>query len=387
MTHSHQVCASVTNGNMTETKRSTRKTYASPKAYELAHISKTFPNHPPVILTNNLQATEDRVMHHQIETFDKENDTLIFEITESTRYATCNISHSGILNCMWEEDFYGDDYITLKITETGLPKTEKPLSVTKRIHIHIKPVPDATVRFFIDADGNVHRENRPSMVQVFHTNANSTENFFAGTIVLADVDGDEVFSYKNIIKYASLGDSKVVIKEVDISQVKMGKAIFSRFRTMKAYEIEFKYSKTLNGKMTLNFIAMNSNGEYTPSVTMDMYILKHPCVHGSCSHIRHGPDGCHDVSRSLSFDSYVCVCEAGYTAQWCQTNINECAPEPCALMFDCEDLVNGYACNINIPKLMAILLCSIVAIAGATFMARRSFLKYKEKYRKVGQSK
>ena len=387
MTYFHQVCASEASRNVTETKRSTRKTYASPRAYELAHISKLFPNHPPVITTNNLHATEDSVMLYQIETFDHENDTLIFEITESPKYTTCNISLSGILNCVGEEDFYGDDYITLKITEAGLPPTEDPLSATKRVPIHIKPVPDATVRFFVDADGNVHREIRPSMVQVFHTNANSTENFFAGTIVLADVDGDEVFSYKNIIKFSSLGESKVVIKEVDISQVKVGKAIFSRFRTKKAYEIQFEYSKNLNGKMTLNFIAMNNYGGYTPSVTMYMYILKHPCVHGSCSHIRSGPDGCHDVSRSLSFDSYVCVCEAGYTDQWCQTNINECAPEPCALMFDCEDLVNSYTCNINIPKLMAILLCSIVAIAGAAFITRRSFMKYKEKYRKVGESK
>ena len=377
------------NGNVTvtQTKRSARKTYSSPRAYELAHISKVFPNHPPVITTNDLQATEDKVMLQQIKTFDQENDTLTFEIIENPKYAICKISQSGILNCLFEEDFYGNDYVTLKITETGLPPTEVPLSETKRITINIQPVPDTTVRFFIDIDGNVHRENRPSMMQVFHTNANSTEIFSAGTIILADVDGDEVFSYETISKFSSLGNSTVSIQEVDISQVKMGKAIFSRFRTMKAYKIEFAYSKNLSGKMTLNFIAVNTNGEYTPSVTMEMYILKHPCVHGSCSHIKNGPEGCHDVLRSITFDNYVCVCAPGYTDQWCQTNINECAPEPCALMFDCEDLVNGYSCNINVPKLMAILLCSIVAIAGVIFIARRSFKRYKEKYRKVGQSK
>ena len=316
-----------------------------------------------------------------------ENDQLTFEILKSPKYAICIISQSGLLNCSFEDDFYGNDHITVKITETGLPPSEEPLSDIKRIPVHVQPVPDTTVRFFIDKDGHVHRENRPSMMLLFHTNANSTENFYAGTIVLADVDGDELFSYERSSKFSPLGNSTVSIMETDISQVQAKKVKFSRFRTMKAYDIKFTFSKYLNGKITLNFIAVNTNGEYTPSVTIEMYILKNPCVHGTCSHIQTGPEGCYDVSRSLTYDNYICVCAAGYTDQWCQTNINECVPEPCALMFDCEDLVNGYNCNINVPKLMAILSCSAIAIAGVIFIVRRSVKKYKEKYRKVGQSK
>ena len=221
----------------------------------------------------------------------------------------------------------------------------------------------------------------------FHTDANQTETFEAGTIVLADVDGLEQFDHVRYSRFTPLNSSTYFIEEVDIADIVDRKMVISSYRTLKAYDVNFKFSKGVSGKMTLNFIAINKDGDYTPSVTIDMYILINPCVHGTCSHGVTGPGGCDDVARAVSFDQFVCVCAAGYTDQWCQTNINECAPEPCALMFDCEDLVNDYSCNINVPKLVAILLCSLVAVTGVVFIIRRLFQRYKEKYRKVGQSK
>jgi len=40
-----------------------------------------------------------------------------------------------------------------------------------------------------------------------------------------------------------------------------------------------------------------------------------------------------------------CDCNAGYTGQACQTNINECASVPCTNAAVCVDLVNGFSCT------------------------------------------
>ena len=332
-------------------------------------------------------SVEDSPLITSINTFDLEKDILIYELTREPQHAKCGIDKAGILNCTFEDDFYGNDEITIKVTETNLPLYERPYSHEKLIPIFVRPMPDKTVRFFINTLGQVYRDKRPSFKFSFHTDANRTETFEAGTIVLADADGSETFDYMSFSQFTPLNNSIYIIDELNISDISDRKRMPSSYRTLKAYNVKFKFSKTISGKMTLNFIAIDNNNVYTPSVTINMYILKNPCVHGTCSHKVTGPSGCDDLSRAISFVPFLCVCAPGYTDQWCQTNINECAPEPCALMFDCEDLVNGYSCNINVPKLMAILLCSITAVAGLFFLIRRLFQRYKDRYRKVGQSK
>ena len=381
------MCATSETETLEERKRSASLLTTTPRAYELSLINRSFLNHPPKITTNEINATEDVILVKQIETHDIENDTLSFELLRQPEHASCSLKITGMLNCSFEENFYGTDALTFRVKETGLPSTERPFRVKKDIKIHVQPVSDKTERFFIDKDGHVYRENRPSMIQIMQTDANSTSTFHAGTIILADLDGNEIFDYKRLTRFTALGNSTVSIKDISMSDIKTRKLMTSRYRTMKAYDIEFSYSKMLSGKMTLKFIAINKYGEYTPSVLIDMYILQNPCVHGLCSHRELGEAGCHDITRSLSFESFICICSAGYTDQWCQTDINECAPEPCALMFDCEDQVNGYRCNINVPKLMAILLCSVVAVGGAIFLIVRLIKRHKAKYNKVGQSK
>ena len=330
---------------------------------------------------------EDVLLTVPIETVDLEKDDLIFELDVGPQHAVCSMSSKGVLNCSLEEDYYGDDEITVKITETGLPLYERPFSVKKSIPIHIQPVPDKTERFYIDPNGQMYSDKRPSMTQLLHTDANDTTSFYTGTIVLADVDGGEIFDYHRLSSFTALGNSTYSIEETELTENITNQLMASRYRTLKAYDVTFSYSKAISGKMTLNFIAVTSDGAYTPSITIELYILKNPCEYGICKHKTMGTAGCDDITRSLSFDKFSCICTAGYTGQWCQIEINECAPEPCALMFDCQDLVNGYRCNINIPKLMAILLCSAIAIGGALFVVIRLIKRHKAKHNKVGGSK
>ena len=50
----------------------------------------------------------------------------------------------------------------------------------------------------------------------------------------------------------------------------------SSYRTLEAYNVKFKFPKNISGKMTLNFIAIDNNNVYTPSVTINMYIPEEP---------------------------------------------------------------------------------------------------------------
>ena len=330
---------------------------------------------------------EDSPLIAFIEPFDLENDTLTYEITSVPQHATCEINTKGVLNCTFKEDFYGNDELAIKVTETNLPLYERPYSHEKMISLIVRAVPDKTDRFFIDAMGQVHSDKRPFLKFNFYTDANETQIFEAGTIVLADVDGSEEFDYVRFSAFTPLNNSIYIIRELEIGDILDRHLLFSRYRTLKAYSVKFRFSNEISGQMTLNFIAVNNDNDYTPSVTIDLYILKNPCVHGTCSHRVTGPKGCDDLSRASSFDPFICVCAPGYTDQWCQTNINECAPEPCSVMFDCEDLINDYNCHINVLKLMAILLCSLVALAGLILLIHRLSQKYKDKYTKFRQSR
>ena len=100
-------------------------------AFELTRIKRTFPNSPPNITTKELIGAEDNLLIASIDTFDFENDILIYELTREPQHAKCVIDKAGILNCTFEYDFYGSDEIAIKVTETNLPLYERPYSQEK----------------------------------------------------------------------------------------------------------------------------------------------------------------------------------------------------------------------------------------------------------------
>ena len=117
-------------------------------------------------------------------------------------------------------------------------------------------------------------------------------------------------------------------------------------------------------------------GHWSLPVTLKVGILYSPCIYGTCASRDTIP--CTDMARAESFEHFRCACQLGYQGEWCETETNECAPQPCALMFDCEDLIAGYQCNINLPKLMAILVCSLLAIGLVGFALYKKKQQYKQ---------
>ncbi len=68
-----------------------------------------------------------------------------------------------------------------------------------------------------------------------------------------------------------------------------------------------------------------------PSVNCDRGCASNPCgVRGTCVWANSG---------------YKCVCVNGYTGSTCQTDIDECASQPCPNGATCVDRVAGYTCQ------------------------------------------
>ena len=52
-------------------------------------------------------------------------------------------------------------------------------------------------------------------------------------------------------------------------------------------------------------------------------------------------DSCDSMKETIK-----CACKPGYTGAYCDVNINDCSPNPCA-HGQCVDSVNGYQCRCD----------------------------------------
>ncbi|WAR20850.1 CRB-like protein [Mya arenaria] len=377
------ICGSTRNNSSVRKRRETSFEINSPRQYNLVRIAKTYQNSPPKIVTENVYFTEDITGEFDIETSDAEKDVLSYRIVDKPSNLDCNITSTGKLKCIPEPDFYGEDTITVEVTETGLPSFEDPNSEKKKLRIDIQDVPDKTERFFLDLNETWHDEKRPSMKHTVITNANRSSSLFVGKIILADVDGGEKFT--NIPRFTSLGNSTFSLNASDLESIPFENYTTKHFRSKAAYDVDFEFSPLLQGKMVLDFIAQTEDSSYTPGVTITVFVLENPCIHGYCNHPTLGEEACNDTARSDSFVGYECVCYPGYKGEWCQTEIDECAHEPCSTLYDCEDLVNDYECNINIPKLMAVIICPLLFLILVVYLLRRLMIKIR--YMKMSRSR
>ncbi|WAQ98208.1 hypothetical protein MAR_022581 [Mya arenaria] len=363
------ICGLSRNNTSTRKRRATSFEIDEPRQYSLVLITKRYQNSPPKIITDNIYFIEDETSAFDIETSDAENDVLSYRIVDKPSNIDCNITSIGKLECIPEDDFYGNVTVTVEVVEEELPFFVDPYSERKKLRIGIQNVPDKTDRFFIDLNETWHEEKRPSMKQTVITNANRSASLYVGKILLADVDGGERFS--TISRFTSLGNSSFSLNANDPESIPVQNYTTKNYRSKAAYNVDFEFSPNLKGKMVLDFIAQTDDLSYTPGVTISLYVLENPCIHGYCNHPTLGEEACNDTARSESFVGFECVCYPGYIDEWCQTEIDECAHEPCLTMYDCEDLVNDYQCNINILKLMAAIICSLLFLIPVVYLLRR----------------
>lgn len=292
-------------------KRDVPISFENPREYVLVKINRTFPNTPPVIVTSTLMLTEDESAIFHIETKDNEDDVLEFAIIKQSENVVCNITQGGKLKCKPKENFYGSDFIRLQVTETDLPPFESPYSVNKTVNLQVVGVPDKTERFFIDTHYTFFSEIAPHMEKNFVVNANRSSDVFVGWIVLADVDGGEIFT--ETTNFTDLENSTFSLKKINAEENPFFNHSSKDYRSIAVYETSFRFSPKSFGKMTLKFIAQTSDSKYTPSITINVFVLEHPCMYGECIHSIPEKYTCNDTMRSQSFsqNGYYCVCTPG----------------------------------------------------------------------------
>jgi len=276
-------------------------------------LKKIFQNSAPKIVTESLIFNEDEYSETEIETFDEENDNLDYNIVASPENIQCNLTSKGKLTCTPIEDFNGADSITVEVRERGLPLPSEPITAQRKIAITVNDVPDKTERFFLDANETFYKDKRPSMTHQFRVNANQSSSLLAGTIVLADVDRNQTFM--SLSRFVPLINSTYKLRKKEAEIIPLSNYTSKDYRSLDAYEVEFEFSPDVSGNMTLDFIAQANDGSYTPGVRLEVFVLENPCVHGHCTHLLYGDQACDDNRRSKSFDSFVCVCDAGRCIQ------------------------------------------------------------------------
>ena len=64
--------------------------------------------------------------------------------------------------------------------------------------------------------------------------------------------------------------------------------------------------------------------------------------------ICNGSGSCqNDATCYQNFDSEVCICQPGFTGEYCETEIDECLKSPCLHGGICHDQIAGYVCNCS----------------------------------------
>ena len=279
-----------------------------PRQYSLVKVTKTYQNSAPKIITETLILNEDEASEVFLETQDAEDDDLEFTLVEPPSNMDCILTTDGKLSCVPLEDFYGVDSVTVQVVELGLPSYEKPNKVQKKMVVTINEVPDNTERFFVDFNETFYDDKRPKMIHQYRINANSTDSLFAGTIVLADVDM-QLFTL--LPRFVPLANATYKLGQAKAETSLLSNYTSHIYRSVEAFDVEFEFAPEISGNMTLEFIAQADDGSYTPGVTLEVYVLENPCVHGHCTHPLYGDDACDDNRRATSFDGFVCVCEPG----------------------------------------------------------------------------
>jgi len=262
----------------------------------------------PKIVTDTLIFNEDEASEVLLETQDAEDDDLEFTLVDPPANMVCNLTTAGKLSCVPLKDFYGVDSVMVQVVELGLPSYEEPNIVQKKMMVTINEVPDKTERFFFDLNEAFYIDKRPRMIHQYRINANRSNSLFAGTIVLADVD---VQVFTPIPRFVPLGNATYRLSKARADTILLSNYTSHIYRSVEAFDVEFEFAPEISGSMTLEFIAKADDGSYTPEVTLEVYVLENPCVHGHCTHPLYGDEACDDNKRAASFDGYFCVCEPG----------------------------------------------------------------------------
>ena len=353
-----------------------------PRMLSLMVMSRRAPNTLPRITTSELFISEDMYnvtvfnsgrtikkfdfVHDingqgVIQYFDNEHDTVEFTITQAPSHGSANVTSDGTLHYNPDVNFYGVDFVIIEATETGLLPPFHPLSVTKNITINVAPMNDAPELLPFESNVKFEKlEKQGKIIINVLLDGNRTKKHDLGYVTF--YDADFVDPTINEINFSS-----------KMNNTKLNTYSFDQMEYHGLYKKKFQLSLSLDksfyGRTVFSVRGFDRDKFTTKTLEVNAYILIAPCIHGNC--VNKTSTQCHDIERAVSFERYVCECYVGYTGEWCQTDINECDPNPCFVFYDCKDLIGYQKCNLNIVKTFLLTLAVLLIIVMCCVLIRR----------------
>ncbi|XP_046559288.1 uncharacterized protein LOC124268357 [Haliotis rubra] len=340
-----------------------------------ALVSKHMNNTPPIIDTSVIQCVEDSFVKQVIKYHDLQHDNLTFTVEEYPQHGEANLTTDGMLSYQPEKDFNGYDSILVNATEVFIHDLGiQPATLTKRIHINVSDVNDPPVTFY-------QRNTQspiPSFVESIHkvsVEGNLTDHSL-GSFWVADVDDPDELTI--LQKEVSGLAANFTLTQVDAAgedgETYRNMSMIYPGNTITKHDLKLKTLKEFHGSIQFSLLAVDKLKSYSHALSIHVFVLISPCYHGSCAP-RNPSLPCEHPGRESSFQAYHCECVAGYEGQLCEKEINECLKATCSLLYDCEDKLATYECVLNIPKILAILVCIFLPCLGVAFYISR---KYKQ---------
>ncbi|XP_013394005.1 uncharacterized protein LOC106161555, partial [Lingula anatina] len=352
-------------------KRST-STQISPTQLALVIVSPDIVNNPPTLTTTDLYLMEDQKDFSEILSFhDPEDDDVLFELARSPHHGYANVSSHGVLSYIPKEDFSGTDKVTVRLTEvTSAVKNIRTHSVTSEVKLHVNGTNDPALLYF-RRQGSTKKVENPTTVNL--SIEGRTELKYLGDLILFDPDKNERLRF---IANGLLAENYTIIfnetkntEQNYFHEMKMNGSV-------KVAKLYINSSRYFHGEVTFNVTGKDSKkrSPFAPMVFFHVYVLANPCEFGQCLGDNHDRK-CAAFGRSTSFNGYSCLCDPGYHGQRCESEINECAVEPCPTFYDCVDKIAHHECILNHWKLPVT--CVFLLLAGISLLVGAFIFKKK----------
>ena len=316
---------------------------------------------------------------------DDESDRVTFTLVNPPPHGHVELLSNGTLHYIPLENFYGNESLTVQLEEDiAAISNSSPHMVLYTVRVEVVDQNDAPLVFFGMEPNTTYNTKVQNKIRLL-LEAN-VSHYEIGSVVACDLD--LIDSLQVQTRDPKLhGVAFLFTEEYTIPQFLY--EIVHHTSTppnhIRSFNLQMNLTSDAFGLAKYGILTSDEQNWFSKPAWFEIYILINPCVYGHCESKEGINKSCQDTSRAFSFDDFFCACDPGYHGAWCQSEIDECLPQPCPLMYDCVDQLNSYACNINPAKLLAILVCLALAAAVSVFFYKR-YRAWKQRTFKVNDS-
>ncbi|KAL8573311.1 hypothetical protein ACOMHN_032773 [Nucella lapillus] len=347
-----------------------------PRMLTVAVITSSVPNQAPSMHNTSLTLREDGGTYNFTLTYtDPEGDEMTFSLPRQPGHGTALVTPDGKVSYSPHGNFTGKDTIYVQgkeaLTAAEVALGLVPNVVSFNISVHVTDVNDPPDIFYLpSAQRRELRQevavgptagNGLNMTVYKEANISTSSSIVLGLVVFSDVDQNDTVDYASA---RNLSDTGMDFSERDVASddPRLSTLKLTSSTGFSGKEIFMTLAPNYTGHGQYHARVKDAAGSYSLLLTLNVFALLNPCVHGACSPRNSLLDSCLEPRRAYTFDPYQCHCERGYEGEWCQTETDECRTATCSPITDCVDLIGEHRCDLNAEKMAAIIVSPLVAV-------------------------